>query len=338
MDETYARTNNICLVFLTMVAGTAALIYMRPVLIPLIFAIFVYSVLTPLVAWVQERLKIPKFVAVIASLFLFFLLLTATVLIFINSVESFVEGVPKYKQSVAVGLEFVEQQLAALNIFNINLELSKFTDMVQTMPLLSLAQRLGSQLLTFLGNLFLVFIFTAFMMTGGSRGSKKSKIVDEVLQKVSSYVGAKAFLSVLTGFLVYLILLIFGIELAFIFALLTVLLNFIPNIGSIVAVALPLPIVFLQYQFSWPFFVILTLTGAIQFSIGSVIEPKLMGSSMDLHPVTVLMCLIFWGMVWGIAGMFLAVPITAVLRIVFSKIEATHSFAEILAGRLPGKI
>ena len=332
MKDSYARTNNICLVFLTLVTATFALIYMKPVLIPLIFSIFVYSILRPVVTWVQNKARAPKGVAIVFSLFLLFFILTVIVLVLITSVENFVEGAPKYKQSLTDSLRFVESQLLA---FNINLELSKFQEVIQSLPLLSYAQKLTGHLLNFLGNLFLVFIFTIFMMTGESRSKTKSKLVKEVLEKVSSYVGAKFILSLITGFLVWLVLLAFGVELAFIFALLTVLFNFIPTIGSLLAVALPLPIVFLQFQFGWNFFTILAITGAIQFTVGNVIEPKVMGESMDLHPITVLICLIFWGMVWGVAGMFLAVPITAVLKIIFNRIEATQPLAEILAGRLP---
>ncbi len=69
--------------------------------------------------------------------------------------------------------------------------------------------------------------------------------------------------------------------------------------------------------------------------IGNVIEPKVMGEGLDLHPITVLLGLIFWGLVWGIVGMLLATPITAVLRIVLARIDATRPVAELLAGRLP---
>ena len=100
MNNIYARTNNICLVFLTLVTTTFALIYMKPVLIPLIFAIFVYSILTPIVGWVQRKTKVPKGLAILFSLFLLFFILTMIVLVLVSSVENFVEGAPKYKQSL----------------------------------------------------------------------------------------------------------------------------------------------------------------------------------------------------------------------------------------------
>ena len=339
MKDAYSRTNNICLVFLTLVVATGALVYMRPVLIPLIFAIFVYSILTPIVTKIRSRFLFPKPLAVFIALGIFTLFLSLLVLFLINSVENFVSVAPKYQERLTEFFNALEPQVSPLlSRLNVQLNVEKIQEIILSLPLSAWAQKVGGQLLSFLGNLFLVFIFSIFMMTGESRSRKKGPLLTEVLTKVSSYVSSKFFLSLTTGVLVWIILLGFGIEMAFIFALLTVLFNFIPTIGSILAVALPLPIVFLQYQFSWPFFIILALTGAIQFSIGNVIEPKVMGDSMDLHPITVLICLIFWGMVWGIAGMFLAVPITAVLKIVFSKIEATQTLSEILAGRLPERV
>ena len=334
MTDYYGRTNNICLVFLTIFATALALIYMKPVLIPLVFSIFAYSLLTPLVTFIKKKARVPKSIAIFLSLVLLFFLLALIVLILIHSIENFIEGVPKYKESLNESLIFVENKLASLHI---DFPLSKMQELIQTLPLFSYAQTLTGQLFYFLGHLLLVFIFTIFMMTGEFRQNYKNKFLSEVLQKISIYLSIKFSMSVLTGFFVWLVLLSFGVELAAIFGFLTVLFNFIPTIGSLMAIVLPLPVVFLQYQFGWPFFAVLALSGSIQFCVGNIIEPKTLGGSLDLHPISVLICLIFWGMIWGIAGMFLAVPITAVLKIVFERIEATQMLAEILAGRFSPK-
>jgi 4-hydroxybenzoate polyprenyltransferase len=124
---------------------------------------------------------------------------------------------------------------------------------------------------------------------------------------------------------------------ALVFGLFTFLLNFIPSVGSIVATLLPLPVVLMSPAISGTTAVLaIVVPGVIQFGIGSVLEPKLMGSSLDLHPVVILVALIFWGMLWGIPGMFLATPITAVARILLEKIEMTRPVGELLAGRIGG--
>ena len=90
-------------------------------------------------------------------------------------------------------------------------------------------------------------------------------------------------------------------------------------------------------QFGWgvKFVLILALPSIIQFVLGSLIEPKILGEGVDLHPITVIASLIVWGLVWGLPGAFLAVPMTAALRIILARLEPTRPFAELLSGRLP---
>ncbi len=119
------------------------------------------------------------------------------------------------------------------------------------------------------------------------------------------------------------------------FGLLTFLLNFIPNVGSFISILLPVPIVFLS-----PNFTTLQATSAIcipaiiQFAIGNFIQPKLMGNHMKLHPVVILMALIFWGTLWGVVGAFLAVPITSIIRIACDRHPFTKPIADLMAGHL----
>lgn len=139
----------------------------------------------------------------------------------------------------------------------------------------------------------------------------------------------------LTGFLVWAVLALFKLELANVFGIFAFILNFIPSIGSIIATLLPVPIAVAQFQNPGLIFLVVGLPGAIQIIIGNGIEPKLMGQSLNLHPVTILMALSFWGLMWGIPGMFLAVPITAVFRIILMKFGTLKPIGNLLAGQLP---
>jgi AI-2 transport protein TqsA len=137
------------------------------------------------------------------------------------------------------------------------------------------------------------------------------------------------------GLLVAGVLALCGVKFAGVFGFLAFFLNFIPNIGGIIATLLPLPIIVLSPEMSLPAKVLaLAIPGGIQFVAGNIIQPRFQGSALDLHPVIVLMALIFFGMIWGVVGAFLAVPITAVIRIVLEKIPDTRPVAELLAGRL----
>jgi AI-2 transport protein TqsA len=113
------------------------------------------------------------------------------------------------------------------------------------------------------------------------------------------------------------------------------LLNFIPNVGSIIATLLPVPVILLSPDLSPAEEVLaVAVPGVIQFLIGSLVQPRLYGGALDLHPVTVLLALIFFGTVWGVVGAFLAMPLTGVLRIVLGRIPATRPLAALMTGDL----
>ena len=125
-----------------------------------------------------------------------------------------------------------------------------------------------------------------------------------------------------------------GIELALAFGFFAFLLNFIPTLGSVISTVLPVPIVLMNPEISVTVAVLaIVVPGTIHFVIGNVVEPLVMGDSLELHPVTVLLSLMIWGTIWGIVGMLLATPITAVLKILSDQTDATRPLARLLAGR-----
>ena len=163
-------------------------------------------------------------------------------------------------------------------------------------------------------------------------------LMRQVESNIRRYLATKTALSAITGILVTLILAYLGLELAVVFGVLTFILNFIPSIGSIIATLLPLPVAYAQFESGWMLlWVLLLLPGSVQMLIGNVIEPRIMGEGLDLHPITILFALTFWGLLWGPIGAILAVPITAILRIAMARFQSLQPVAEIMAGRLPAQ-
>ena len=209
-----------------------------------------------------------------------------------------------------------------------------FQEEMRTFPLMDWAQNITGGVAHFLGDLLLILLFIFFMILGETKKSERASVfMRHVQEKVSDYILIKLFLSAAVAFCVGIILFGCQIELAFLFTFLTFALNFIPNVGSIIATLLPLPITLLQYGFSWQLAVVAIVPISIHFIIGNIVETKLMGDNMDLHPITVMVFLVFWTLVWGIPGAFLAVPITAILRGLLHRIETTRPISEMLAGR-----
>ena len=154
----------------------------------------------------------------------------------------------------------------------------------------------------------------------------------EIELRIKGYIVTQTLISGATGILVWLILAYLGVDLALVFGLFTFLLNFIPSIGSVIAVLLPLPVVLVSPDITTTQAVLaIAVPGAIQLFIGNIIAPKVLGEALDLHPVAILLALMFWGALWGIVGMLLATPITAILKILMERFDLTEPLARMLS-------
>jgi AI-2 transport protein TqsA len=182
----------------------------------------------------------------------------------------------------------------------------------------------------------IVLIFLFFLMLSSVKRDRPiGGAWGEMEARIRAYLVTMTLLSGVTGLLVGAVLSIFGVPAAVLFGLMTFLLNFIPNVGSFISIVLLLPVVLLAPEFSTTHKVFaIAIPSAIQFAIGNFIQPKMMGDSMKLHPVVILMSLIFWGMLWGIVGAFLAVPITSIIRIACDRHPLTRPIANLMAGKL----
>ena len=183
-----------------------------------------------------------------------------------------------------------------------------------------------------LSGVLFVCIFVIFLLAGRNPYAEHSQMYRDVVVNMRRYLGTKVFTSALVGVLVWASLAIIGMELAGVFGVLAFLLNFIPVIGPVIVTVLPIPLAMAQFQSLWPVILVVVIPGGIHNVIGNIIEPKLMGKGLDLHPVTIMLALSFWGLLWGIVGMFLAAPITAAIRIVLMQFDTFRPIANLLAG------
>jgi AI-2 transport protein TqsA len=202
--------------------------------------------------------------------------------------------------------------------------------------LFSLLENAWKLVLGVIWNTIFVTIFVIFLLSGRNPRKVRSSMYRDIDQKIRRYIVTKLVVSAFTGLFVWFTLNHFGLELAVVFGILAFLLNFIPSIGSIISTFLPLPIAVAQFQGDIGTIVLVMLIpGVIQLVMGNVVEPKAMGGGLNLHPITILLALSFWGLLWGVIGMFLAAPITAVIRIVLMQFESLKPLAELLTGKLP---
>ena len=165
---------------------------------------------------------------------------------------------------------------------------------------------------------------------GGERADHILTIFRNINYAIASYLRVKVKASLLLAVPVALVLWATGVRFAVLWGVLTFLCNFIPYAGSIIAVSLPLLFALLQLEPGWqPVAAVLGVV-AIHVVMTYVVEPTLVGKGVGLSPLIILVALTFWGACWGLVGMFLAVPLTVMLKIVLENIPSTRAFTRLL--------
>lgn len=164
--------------------------------------------------------------------------------------------------------------------------------------------------------------------------SEQSQRIAETIQKINasiaSYLKAKVRASLILAAPATLILLVFGVKFAAIWGLLTFFCNFIPYVGTVVGCGSPLIFSFLDLPMGWQPFAVAILLIGVHAASSAFVEPNIIGNAVGLSPLVILISLTFWGLCWGLVGMFLAVPLTVTLKIIFANLEATKGIAQLL--------
>jgi predicted PurR-regulated permease PerM len=156
-------------------------------------------------------------------------------------------------------------------------------------------------------------------------------MLERIGHDIQSYLWTMTVASVLTAVLSYPVMAAIGLDSAPFWAFLIFTLNYIPTIGSILGTAIPALYALLQFGDFTPFLILLAALGAIQFVIGNIVQPRLAAKSLNLSQFVVILALFVWGAIWGIVGMFLAVPLTAIVMLVCSNFERTRPLAIVLS-------
>ena len=335
-NEEQARIITTCLIILTTIALAGALLYTRSVMIPFVLALFVTYMVSPLVDILQLRFRVPRIISISIAMLIIFIVTYTIASLIVYSIQSVLQDQALYQNRL---LAMIEQFSEWLNSFDIDIKQEEIfvhiRDWIRNLPVTSWLRYLAGQAMNVITKGGLVLIFAVFLLLGRNPHRIHTGLYAEIDAKVRRYLLTKTAISALTAILVGLVFWLMELDLALVFAVLTFFLNFIPSLGSIVATLLPLPVAFIQYESILPVILILALPGAIQLFIGNFVDPKILGYSLNLHPVAVILSLVFWGLLWGPVGMVLAAPIMAVLRIVLARIETTRPIADLMIGRLP---
>ena len=334
--------------FITFVLFVYILKVLSEILIPVTIAIFLTFLFHPLVIYLKKY-KIPKWLSLVIIVILVSGLYYLLGVILVASFSSLPDKLQLYSQNLSA---FLQSILKPFNItiqefseyLNIKVKGFDFGSLFQKLFEAGVIQNMFNSFSNMLGNLFIAIIFWIFMIMGkdsfeerlkhafNERREFVEKNINNINESLQSYIIIKTILSLTTGIIVTIILWIYGVDFAIVWGLLTFVLNFIPNIGSLIATLFPITVALFEYGLGFTTISMTALLIVNQNIIGNIIEPHYLGRHMDLSPVFVLFSLIFWGWVWGIVGMFLAVPIAAAMKILFSNIGPLKPIA-ILMGR-----
>lgn len=325
-ESTWLTTGS--LMVLAVVAAAYALIYTRAIMIPFVLAIFIVSLVSPILDFLIIHLKFPRPIAVMLTFLVVVVIIALLCFLIVDAIQTLVATAGRYSDDFA---NLAEQVISRIKDWGVDLKQDKMvTDFRNKIP--QLVTGAVGTVVGLISSFFFVLIFVMFLLAGRNPYAVRSGVRADIDQQIRRYVVIKIVVSTLTGLLVWAALSAIGLELAGVFGMLAFILNFIPSIGSIIATLLPIPIAVAQFQSPWPIILVVAVPGTIQTIIGNVLEPKIMGEELNLHPITVLLTLSFWGLLWGIAGMFLAAPIMAIIRIVLMQFDTLKPIGKLLAG------
>jgi len=314
---------------LVLVAIGMVLKLARPVVLPLIIAWLLSYIIAPAVNFMTQR-KIPTTLAVFVILILLLGIFYLSFTFLYSRISAFAAAYPKYHSRLTELVTTVTSQW--------NLKFDPFAGFNWGRSIGGFLVTLSQSIFGFVSKLVLVLIFLFFILLGkpffrfkilksfsAENADQISRITSSITGQIRRYLSLQFLISFVTSVLVWMALTVIGVDFAVTWAALAFFLNFIPTVGSIVASIPPILLALVQfYPTFWPGIITLIVLVTIQLGMGNGIAPKVMGDQLNLSPVVVLLSLLFFGWLWGVAGALLSVPIAAAIKIVCENIETLH--------------
>lgn len=300
------------------------------VVVILFLAIFISSIFSTLLKVLQKK-HIPR----LFSYFIILLIVSGIGVMLayvINiSLNDFLTNLPTYeeklKNTILNLLHFAQDS-------GIQIDKAKIMGALNFNSFFGFTTNIIGSIGTFLSKFLLVVIGVAFILAESKSFQTKLKVIFRNNAKklehfnlfsfnIQKYFVVKSFTSFLTGFIITIVLTLFGVDYPVLWGVIAMLFNFVPVVGSIIASIPAVLLTFMNLDINTTIWVIV-LYVIINISISNILEPKLMGKELGLSPLVIFFSLIFWGYILGIVGMFLAVPITMTLKIAFDSNTSTH--------------
>lgn len=307
------------------------------VIVPFILALFIAVVLNPVIRRL-EKIRVPRVLAITIVVVLIVLFMALLLTYLGTSLNELARTLPQYRSSLLAPLQDMEPWLQRVGI---RVSVDQLVNYIDPNAAMTLVSSLINQLSNAMTSVFLLLLTVVFMLIEVpqlpvklqqlmARPAEGMNAIQRGLDSVSHYLVLKTAISLVTGLVVWIMLSMLEVRFAFIWGILAFSLNYIPNIGSVLAAIPPVVQVFV---FSGFYDALIVVAGylAINLVFGNILEPRVMGRGLGLSTLVVFLSLIFWGWLLGPVGMLLSVPLTIVVKIALEQNEGGKSIALLLS-------
>ena len=340
------RVNFFLLAIITVILVSAVLRITASVLLPFTIAVLLAFVTSPIVKF-MEKFHIPRIVSALFILFFLFGILFVMGIILYNSGQTIISLYPRYEVRIRMIYIWIARffELPYDEYISIFENIWGQADIRTTVREMTLTFTNG--FISFLTNAFMVSIFMIFLIFEavffrqkldtafpGPRAERIKRISGDVISQITNYLSVMFFVSILNGLMAGIGLALIGVEFASVWGVIQFVFNFIPNIGSIAAGVGATAFALVQF---WPEPGPILVTALVMLGVnilcGFIILPNVMGDRLGLSPLVVLVSLLIWGWLWGFAGLILAVPMMAIIKIVCQNIPFLEPIAVLMGSR-----
>lgn len=322
---------------------TYVLVTGRDLLIPFAIAVMIWYVIIALSRLIEVQLGAPSWLSLSASIIFFVVVLGLIVELISGNITAVRDAAPTYQANLEKLVE------SAMSLSGLT-ELPTIANIVEQVDVRALIGGVAGAVAKVAGNTGLIVIYVIFLLAEqrtfprkiaalfpeAGRRKEVQLILSDIQKRTQTYIAVKTLLSLVTAVISYVVLVAVGLDLAGFWAFVIFLLAYIPTIGSLLGVIFPALMALLQFGGISEFLIIAVGLGAAQLVIGNVLEPRMMGRSLNLSSLVVIVSLAVWGSLWGVTGMFLSVPITVVLMIILAQFKQTRPIAILLSAN--GKV
>jgi len=342
------RVTNILLTIIVVILVGTFLHVARNILFPFVIAAMLFFIFRRVSAFLVKRLRMPH---IMAHVLIILFLLTNGILIGMlvyASGRSLVQLFPVYQERFLSYMRSITTALQDSFPFMKGFFLGSEQDFLTAVR--KTVFGISSGFMDFVKNFLVVLLLLFFMLLeepyierkttrfwNPSVKKKVFRVMEQIDQHIGNYLSVKMILSVLTSILSISVLLAVRQDFAFLWGALIFFFNFIPVVGSVVVSTLCVLFSILQFLPNWtPVFIVGITLLVTQMVVGNVLDPKFMGDRLDLSPLLILFSLFIWGWLWGVPGMFLAVPLTLFLKIIILHMKELNMLHVFFAGNNDG--